>query len=72
MIKVTELLIVLFAASLPASYVLIMRHNLLKNEAEDLAALPQTGPLAPHECCCEIAAKALAGKREEQTAVAAH
>ncbi|MEN9573844.1 MAG: hypothetical protein RL514_1699 [Verrucomicrobiota bacterium] len=72
MIKVSELLICLFAASLPLSYVLIMRHFVSKNEAEDLAALPVTGPLEPHECCCETAAKLLAGKRDTREAVAAH
>lgn len=72
MIKVSELLIFLFAASLPVTYVLIMRHCLLKNEAEDLAQLAASGPLAPHECCCEAAAKALAGKSEPKAALAAH
>lgn len=72
MIKVSEFLIFLFAASLPAIYLFIMRHQLLKNEAEDLAGLAKSGPLEPHECCCELAAKALAGKREVQQAVAAH
>lgn len=75
MIKVSEFLIFLFAASLPVTYVLIMRHQLLKNEAEDLANLAnlaKSGPPEPHECCCETAAKALAGKSEAREAVAAH
>lgn len=72
MIKVSEFLIFLFAASLPVTYVLLMRHYILKNEAEDLAALAAAGPLEPHECCCEIAAKALAAKGEAKEAVAAH
>ena len=72
MIKVSEFLIFLFAASLPVTYVLIMRHQILKNEAEDLANLAKSGPLAPHECCCETAAKALTGKTEAQEAVAVH
>ncbi len=72
MIQVSEFLIFLFAASLPVTYVLIMRHYILKNEAEDLASLAASRPLEAHECCCEIAAKALAGKREEQEAVLAH
>jgi hypothetical protein len=72
MIKVSEFLIFLFAASIPVTYILIMRHQLLKNEAEDLANLAKSGPLAPHECCCESAAKALAGKPETREAVAAH
>lgn len=72
MIKVSEFLIFLFAASLPVTYVLLMRHYILKNEAEDLANLTKAGPLEPHECCCEIAAKALAGKTEAKEAVAAH
>lgn len=72
MIKFSEFLIFLFAASLPVSYILIMRHYILANEAEDLANLAKSGPLAPHECCCEIAAKALAGKSEVPVAVAAH
>ena len=71
MIKVSEFLVFLFAASLPVTYILIMRHFVTKNEAEDLAALPVTGPLEPHECCCETAAKALAGKREEEEAALA-
>lgn len=71
MIKVSEFLIFLFAASLPVTYVLIMRHCLLKNEAEDLAQLADSGPLAPHACCCEAAAKALTGKSAEEEAVAA-
>jgi hypothetical protein len=71
MIKFAELLIFLFAASLPVTYVLLMRHYILKNEAEDLAELARSGPLEPHECCCEIAAKALAGKHEATEAVAA-
>jgi hypothetical protein len=72
MIKFSELLIFLFAASLPVTYVLLMRHYILKNEAEDLADLAKSGPLEPHECCCEIAAKALAGKSEAREAVTAH
>ena len=72
MIKFSELLIALFAASLPTTYVLLVRHFILENEAEDLAALAASGPLEPHECCCEIAAKALAGKTEAKEAVAAH
>jgi len=72
MIKFAELLIFVFAASLPVTYVLLMRHYILKNEAEDLADLAKSGPLEPHECCCEIAAKALAGKGEAREAVAAH
>ncbi|MBI5800710.1 MAG: hypothetical protein HZA92_08305 [Verrucomicrobia bacterium] len=72
MIKFSELLIALFAASLPTTYVLLVRHFILKNEAEDLAALAASGPLEPHECCCEIAAKALAGKSMEKQAVTAH
>lgn len=72
MIKFSEFLVFLLATSLPVSYVLIMRHYILKNEAEDLAKLAQSGPLEPHECCCEIAAKALAGKGEAKEAVAAH
>lgn len=72
MIKFAELLIFLFAASLPVTYVLLMRHYILKNEAEDLADLAKSCPLEPHECCCEIAAKALAGQGEAREAVAAH
>lgn len=72
MIKLSELLIFVFAASLPATYVLFMRHYIVKNEAEDLAELTKSGPLEPHECCCELAAKALAGKSATQEAVAAH
>jgi len=72
MIKFAELLIFVFAASLPVTYVLLMRRYILKNEAEDLADLAKSGPLEPHECCCEIAAKALAGKGEAREAVAAH
>lgn len=72
MIKLSEFVIFLFAASLPTSYILIMRHYILKNEAEDLAELAKSGPLEAHECCCEIAAKALAGKTESQAALAAH
>lgn len=72
MIKFAELLIFLFAASLPVTYVLLMRHYILKNEAEDLADLAKSRPLEPHECCCEIAAKALAGKGEARESVAAH
>lgn len=72
MIKVSEFLIFLFAASLPVTYVLIMRHHILKNEAEDLANLAKAGPLETHECCCEAAAQALAGKSEAKEAVAAH
>jgi hypothetical protein len=72
MIKFAELLIFLFAASLPVTYVLLMRHYILKNEAEDLADLAKSGPLEPHECCCEAAAKALAGQGEAREAVAAH
>ena len=72
MIKFSELLIALFAASLPTTYVLLVRHFILENEAEDLAALAASGPLEPHECCCEIAAKALAGKSMEKQAVTAH
>lgn len=72
MIKVSELLILLFAASLPVTYVLIIRHCLLKNEAEDLANLTKSGPLEPHERCCEAAARSLAGKGEAKEAVAAH
>ena len=72
MIKFSELLVALFAASLPVTYVLLMRHVLTKNEAEDLAAMPVSGPLEPHECCCETAARALAGKSVAQEAVAAH
>ena len=70
MIKVSEFLVVLFAASLPVTYVLLMRHYLLKNEAEDLASLAKAGPLEAHECCCETAVKALAAKREVKEAVA--
>jgi hypothetical protein len=70
MIKVSEFLVVLFAASLPVTYVLLMRHYLLKNEAEDLASLAKAGPLEAHECCCETAVKALAAKREAKEAVA--
>ncbi len=72
MIKFSELLVALFAASLPVTYVLLMRHFITKNEAEDRAALAASGPLEPHECCCETAARALAGKSEAQEAVAAH
>lgn len=72
MIKVSEFLVFLFAASLPVTYVMIIRHCLLKKEAEDLANLAKSGPLEPHECCCEAAAKALAGKSEAEEAVAAH
>ena len=72
MIKLSELLIAVFAASLPVTYVLLMRHFILKNEAEDLANLAKAGPLEPHECCCEAAAQALAGKSESREAVAAH
>jgi len=72
MIKFAELLIFLFAASLPVTYVLLMRHYILKNEAEFLADLAKSGPLEPHECCCEAAAKALAGQGEAREAVAAH
>ena len=72
MIKFSELLVALFAASLPVTYVLLMRHFITKNEAEDLAALPVSGPLEPHECCCETAAKVLAGRGEAQEALVAH
>ena len=72
MIKFSEFVVFLFAASLPVSYILIMRHYLLKHEAEDLANLAKSGPLEAHECCCEVAAKALAGKPETQMALAAH
>ncbi len=73
MINVSEFLIFLAAASLPITYVLIMRHFIAKNEAEDLASLPRTGPLDPHECCCEQAAKALAGgTKTEASMVATH
>lgn len=73
MIKFSELLVFLFAASLPVTYVLIMRHYILKNEAEDLANLVKSGTLEPHECCCEQAAKALAGKENaKEETVAAH
>ncbi len=71
MIKVSEFLIFLFAATLPVTYILIMRHIVTKNEAEDLAAMAASGPLEPHECCCETAAKALAGKSETKETVAA-
>ena len=76
MIKVSEFLIVLCAASLPVTYVLLMRHYLLKNEAEDLANLAianlaKAGPLEAHECCCETAGKALTGKSEAKEAIAA-
>lgn len=66
----SELLIVLFAASLPISYFLIIRHAIVKNEEEDLASLAKSGPLEPHECCCEIAARALEGKNEAAKAAA--
>ncbi|MEQ2006404.1 MAG: hypothetical protein ABMA26_06375 [Limisphaerales bacterium] len=72
MIKLSELLIAVFAASLPVTYVLLMRHFILKNEAEDLANLAKSGPMDPHECCCESAAKALTGKSESNQTVAAH
>ena len=72
MIKFSELLIFLFAASIPVSYVLIMRHCISKQEAEDLSKLAPSGPLEAHECCCEAAARALAGKAEVKEAVAAH
>lgn len=72
MIKFSEFLIFLFATSIPVTYVLILRHVISKNEAEDLAALAASGPLEPHECCCETAAKVLAGRGEAQAAVAAH
>ncbi len=73
MIKFSELLIFLFAASLPVTYVLLMRHYFTKNEAEDLANLRQAAPPTPDECCCETAAKALAGRRPEaRPAVLAH
>lgn len=72
MIKLSELLIAMFAASLPVTYVLLMRHFILKNEAEDLANLAKSGPLDPDECCCEAAAKALSGKSESREVVAAH
>ena len=72
MIKVSEFLIFLFAASLPVTYVLLMRHYILKNEAEDLANLAKSGPLDPDECCCEAAAKALGGNSEAREAIAAH
>jgi hypothetical protein len=72
MIKFSEFLVFLFAASLPVTYVLIVRHGLLKGEAEDLANLANSGPLEPHECCCEIAAKTLAGKTEAAPAPVAH
>ncbi len=72
MIKFSELLVFLFAASLPVAYVLIMRHYFTKNEAEDLANLPQSGPPEAHDCCCETAAKALAEKRETREALAVH
>ena len=72
MIKFSEFLIFLCAASLPVTYLFIMRHCIIKNEAEDLANLAKSGPLAPHECCCEAAAKALAGQAERKEALAAH
>ena len=73
MIKFSEFLVFAFATSLPASYILLIRHYLLKHEAEDLASLATaSGPLEPHECCCEIAAKALADQRESEFAVATH
>ena len=72
MIKFSELLIALFAASLPVTYVLLMRHFITKNEAEDLAALAASRPLEPHECCCESAAKVLAGRSEAQESLVAH
>ncbi len=48
-----------------------MGHFILKNEAEDLANLAKSAPLEPHECCCEAAAQALAGKSVSREAVAA-
>ena len=72
MIKFSEFLVFLFAASIPVTYVLIVRHGLLKVEAEDLAKLASAGPLEPHECCCEMAAKSLAEKTETTPAPAAH
>lgn len=66
MIKFSELLVFLAAASLPTAYILIMRHYIAKNEAEDLANLPRTGAPEAHDCCCELAAKALAGKSQPQ------
>ncbi len=72
MIKFSEFLVFLFAASLPVSYLLIMRHFITKNEAEDLAKLCQAGPLEAHECCCETAAKAFASKGEAKQTIAAH
>lgn len=66
MIKFSELLVFLAAASLPVTYILIMRHYLTKNEAEDLANLPRAGALEAHDCCCELAAKALANKGQPQ------
>ena len=72
MIKLSELLIAMFAASLPLTYVLLMRHFILKNEAEDLANLAKSGPLEAHECCCEAAAQVLAGKSEMKQHVGAH
>ncbi|PAW89381.1 MAG: hypothetical protein B9S33_03095 [Pedosphaera sp. Tous-C6FEB] len=64
MIKFSEFLIFLAAASLPVTYLLIMRHYITKNEAEDLANLSRTGAPEAHDCCCELAAKALAGKAQ--------
>lgn len=66
MIKFSELLVFLAAASLPTAYILIMRHYITKNEAEDLASLPQTSAPEAHDCCCELAAKALAGESQPQ------
>ncbi len=71
MITLAELSIFLVAASLPATYVLLMRHFITKNEIEDLAKLARSGPLEAHECCCETAAKALAGSAEKAREMAA-
>lgn len=72
MIKFSELLVFLLAVGLPVTFLLIMRHYILKNEAEDLANLVKSGTLEPHECCCETAAKALADKGKAQEAAVVH
>lgn len=67
MIQLPEFLVFLVAAGIPITYILIMRHFLLKSEAADLARLAQSGPL---ECCCEQTAKVLAGGATKSDAVA--
>ena len=71
MIMLPEFLVFLVAVAIPVTYILIIRHYLLQSEAADLAKLARTGPLGPGECCCEQAAKALAGDVAKPAAVAA-